>query len=85
MESITTVLPQQDAMSENDPGSWTEWAAHVLRELKRLDGSIERLEELLTQIRINQAQLQVKSGIWGALGASVPILISMAVYALTRS
>lgn len=65
-------------------GSWTEWAHHVLQELKRLDACTSEIKVVMAEIRIEQAKLQVKSGVWGALGASIPVLIGIILWALTQ-
>ncbi len=58
----------------NDNG-WNEWKNHVLLELeghnKRLDNIDQSLNRLWTEI----SALKVKSGLWGFLGAMVPISI----------
>ena len=65
-------------------GSWNVWARHILEELKRLDTCFDEVRQLQMQIRLEQARLQVKSGVWGALGASIPILIATLIWALTK-
>lgn len=70
--------------NNNHSGSWTTWAHHVLRELKRLDACNERLKQNQIDLKIEMSKLQVKSGVWGAAGASIPVLMGVIVWLLTR-
>jgi hypothetical protein len=40
-----------------------------------LKASHEKLQETVTQIRIDVEGLKVKAGIWGLLGGAIPVLI----------
>lgn len=75
-------MPDDNSPIEN--GSWTAWAHHILSELKRLDECSQHMKRQMNDIRIEQAKLQVKSGVWGALGACIPVLIGIVIWALTR-
>ena len=68
-------------MAEND--GWDEWRNHVLAELKKNNGAHNRLFEILDQVRVDIARLQVKSGVWGILGGLIPATITM-IYFLTK-
>jgi len=68
---------------------WAEWSKHVLLELQRLAKAQEdtkddfakaqeALKEEITKIKINIAMLQIKSGIWGAIGGAIPVSILVA-------
>ena len=61
---------------------WREWSKHVLVELKRLDESYQRISDDITLIKVEIAQLKVKSGMWGAIGACIPIGIGILIYLL---
>ena len=54
---------------------WTKWGQHVLAELERQDECICKLIDKVEQLRVEEALLKLKSGIWGVAGASIPILI----------
>jgi hypothetical protein len=56
----------------------------VLKELERLNNGMESMNKELTNIRVEIAMLKVKSGMWGAVGACIPIAIMLAIYFFTR-
>ncbi len=58
----------------NDNG-WTEWSKHVLAELKRLNGCVEKIEKVQQDILVEMSALKVKSGVWGLLGGAIPAVI----------
>lgn len=64
-------------MTENS-NDWGAWSNHVLIELKRLNSNQEAMEhelsEKLTSMKIEISQLQVKAGIWGAIGGAIPVV-----------
>ena len=80
--------------SHNGPktnGSWKLWADEVVGEIGRQDARIHRLEDScekvkdqITELRIVQGQLLVKSGVWGAAGAMIPILVAIVIWAMTK-
>jgi len=76
-------------------GSWREWAHHVLQEMKRLDACNSTIKQQIVEVqskveaeimrlRVEQAKLQVKSGVWGGIGAMIPILVGILIWALTK-
>ena len=56
---------------------WNEWSRHVLSELERLDGGIQKLVEISNSIRVDIATLKVKASIWGAISGIVIVLTSV--------
>jgi len=62
-------------------GEWHEWSNHVLADLKRLEQSSNQISIQLQKIEIEIATLKVKSGIFGAVGASIPV-VAMILYDL---
>jgi len=66
-------------MPPQQQNGWQQWSNHVLKELDRLNSGMLTMNNELTQLRIEIAMLKVKSGIWGAIGACVPIAIAIAV------
>jgi len=71
-------------MSENNnnQNGWAKWSRYVLSELERQDKCINKIFEDLNKIRVQQAVLQVKSGIWGVIGASIPLLLGFILWLL---
>ena len=73
-----------------DNNGWNEWSRHVLAELHRLNDCIEAIPKsfnlkvdyinlALKRIEIDIAKLQVKSGVWGAIGGMIPVVIMLLV------
>lgn len=58
-------------MSHTPPDEWS-W---LLRELDRINEKLDDIPRLREEI----ATLKVKSGMWGAIGASIPIIIMLAL------
>ena len=59
----------------NEVGGWSEYQRLVLSELKRLDEAIEKLVKSVNQLSRDVEMLKVKAGIWGAVGASIPVAV----------
>ena len=70
---------------------WNKWAVYVIKELERLGDGQEDLNKDIGQIRTDIAQirtnletlkteLRIKSGIWGAIGGSIPVAIAIGVW-----
>lgn len=74
------------------PDSWEEWSQYVLKELKRLNDCYEALRGELIALRVNDlpeikteiALLKLKAGVWGAVGATIPVLILLAIQMLRQ-
>ena len=56
---------------------WNEYSRLVLAELERLNINYQRLEEGQTSIRIEIGKLQIKSGVWGLIGGTIPIVVTI--------
>jgi septation ring formation regulator EzrA len=54
-------------------GNWNEWQRHVLGEQKRVGEAVEKINDRLTNIEVRISQLEVRSGLWGAIGALVAV------------
>lgn len=54
-------------VSVGDNG-WHEYQRHVLAELKRLDSTMQQVQEDVTEIRLHVAVLRTKAVTWGAVG-----------------
>ena len=50
-----------------------------------LDCHFTKLQEQITLVRIEIAKLKVKSGIWGVIGGTIPVVIFIAIYFLMRA
>ena len=58
---------------------WKSWSKHILAELKRLSDGQEKMGDKMQIISNDIVMLKIKATIWGAVGASVPILLFVAV------
>ena len=74
---------------------WDQWAIFVLKELERLNIHYEALRTVIGEIHIELrkdigqvhteiAMLKVKAGLWGAVGAAVPVLLMLAIQIMLR-
>jgi len=62
--------------------SWEQWQIFVLKELERLNTNYEALRKETGKIHTEVATLKVKAGMWGAVGAAIPVLLMLAVQLL---
>lgn len=67
-------------MTPIEENGWHEWGKHVLSELKRLNVKVEKVNDATNQIKVEIGQLKVKSGVFGAIGASIPVLTGLIIY-----
>ena len=81
-------MPQLEKVSEN---SWFAWSKTVLLQLeqdtKKLDKHekcLKEVKDLLTLARIDIAQLKIKSGIWGAIGGGIPVVVALGIWWITK-
>lgn len=61
---------------------WNEWSKFVLKELERLNHCYENLNKTAGRIQTEIAMLKVKSGIWGAIGGAIPVMIGLVIWLL---
>lgn len=71
-------------MSPSDTNGWNAWGKHVLLELGRLNDKLESVDKTVGQVRIDIGQLKIKSGIFGAIGASIPVLTGLIIYFVSK-
>lgn len=71
-------------MSDPNGENWTVWSQHVLAELKRLDSDMKSINENVLKVRIEVAQLKIKSGMWGSIGALIVLIPPMILYIVTK-
>jgi hypothetical protein len=56
---------------------WSEYEKLVLNELERHNNLIEGIRKDVSDIRSEIAMLKVKSGLWGMLGATIPLAMAI--------
>jgi len=62
-------------MKEQEKDGWPEWSRFVLKELERLNSCQADIYKKINHISVDIAMLKVKSGIWGSIGALIPIIV----------
>ena len=67
-------------MSPTEMNGWDAWGKHVLLELERLGEKVESVDKSIGQVKIDIGQLKIKSGVFGAIGASIPVLTGLIIY-----
>ena len=78
-----------------DSDGWDQWAVFVLNELERLNGNYEALrkevgaihtsmQKEISTVHTEIATLKVKAGLWGAVGAAIPVLLMLAIQSMQR-
>lgn len=67
-------------MSDDNNNGWMEWKNYVVKELDTQKRTDEDQWEEITKLKVEQAVLKVKSGIWGAIGALIPIIVALLIY-----
>lgn len=69
----------------NNGGSgWQQWGKHVLLELSSINKRIEKVEEKLVTLNIELVKLQIKAGLWGMMAGSIPVLVWLALYFISK-
>ena len=63
---------------------WDQWAVYVLKELERLNIHYEALREEFSKVHAEIATLKAKAGMWGAIGAAIPVLLMLAIQLMIR-
>ena len=71
----------QDNSSKN---GWNEYKKMLLDDRTRNREDFEKLFKKLDKLGNDIAALKVKSGIWGAMGGLIPVVIMIAIYLLTK-
>jgi hypothetical protein len=69
----------QESSSPFIDGSWDEYRIHVVQSLNRIDGTLEKLWQALSEVKKDVTALKIKWAVWSAVfgfvGASVPIIV----------
>jgi uncharacterized protein YlxW (UPF0749 family) len=68
------------------PDSWDTWSKHVRAELERLNDRSENfykevaaIYREIASINAQLATLKMQAGLWGAVGAAIPVVVMLAV------
>ena len=56
---------------------WAEWGKHVLKQLEIHHEQLDGIDDKITKLQVEIAMLKVKSGIWGLIGASIPVGVAL--------
>jgi hypothetical protein len=63
-----------DLPNNGGDNSWRSWFRWVKSGIIHNETKIEKLENRVKDLETNQTILKLKSGIWGAIGAMIPII-----------
>jgi hypothetical protein len=70
---------RQENVSELAVGSWDEYRIHVIQSLNRIDDTLEKLWQALSEVKRDVTSLKIKVAVWsagfGCAGASLPIIL----------
>lgn len=58
--------------------------ALTTKDKEYIDCHFDKLRKLITENQIDIAVLKVKAGVWGLIGGSIPILITVGVLLISR-
>jgi hypothetical protein len=68
----------EEGFPSND-GSWDEYRMHVIKSLNRIDNTLDKLWQALSEVKRDVTLLKIKLAVWSAafgfLGASIPIVV----------
>lgn len=67
-----------------DSNGWEEWRKYVLKKLEQLEDQYVIINKQLQDIEIAIATLKVKAGLWGAVGAIIPIVSFILVQTVVK-
>jgi len=72
-----SLTPPRTPSSQRDV---SEYTIHVLKEIKRINQTVEKIQSDQTDIKVEIGVLKVKSHVWGLMGGAIPVLIALAVW-----
>jgi hypothetical protein len=58
---------------------WGEYQRLVLAELKRFNDNFETINLTIAKMQVEIGKLQIKAGVWGAIGGAIPVLVLLVV------
>lgn len=72
---------------------WEQWKIAVLDAIEnqkncsnklsmKIDSLHEKINQYITNQKVFEKEMKIKSGIWGVIGGSFPILITLLIYFL---
>jgi len=64
--------------------TWMEYRKHVIKELERLNTNYEHLLNEVITLKVDIGALNVKAGIWGLMGAAIPVSLMIIVEFLKK-
>ncbi len=75
------MTPTKDPKNSMPPSkdSWKYQESLVMKTLERLEKHDQEIFKRLGRIDIKLAKLSVKSGIWGLIGACIPVFIGLVI------
>lgn len=71
-------------MQDFGANGWNEWKRRVLFQLEEQSKSMQLLHNDITKVKLEIAMLKVKAGIWGAMGASIPVGVAIVYQLLSK-
>jgi hypothetical protein len=70
---------RQETSAESAVGSWDEYRIHVIESLTRIDDTLEKLWQALSDVKRDVTSLKIRVAVWSAgfgfAGASIPIVL----------
>ncbi len=72
-------MPEKSRNSSAPNGDWKYQKSLIMNTLQRLEKHDLEIFKRLNSIDVKLAKLSVKSGIWGLIGACIPVAIGLAV------
>jgi hypothetical protein len=68
-----------DGGGEGYQGSWDEYRMHVIQSLNRIDDTLEKLWQGLSDVKRDVTSLKIRVAVWSAgfgfVGAAIPIVL----------
>ena len=74
-----------DEFKDVSDNSWFAWSKHVLMQLEQDTKCMLEIKKDINAIKIEIAQLKVKSGVWGLIGGAIPVAVGLAIWLLTKN
>lgn len=65
-----------------DDNGWDEWKRHVLRELERQGGKLDKIREDCTELKVSVATMRVKASLLGLIAGGVASALFAVAHAL---
>ena len=73
-------MPKEQSRNSSAPnGDWKYQKQMVLAALKRVEENDREIFNRLNKIDVHLAKLTVKSGIWGLIGACIPVALGLII------